>query len=111
MERRSNFGDRRPGGFGRREGQNSEGSIYTMQTGSTFKNNKRSGKQRVNPLGKEKVVDYLDTKFLGRFTNDQGKILPRRITRLTAYQQRQVSRAIKHARHIALMPFVAQDLA
>ncbi len=107
MERRNNFGGR--GGFNR-GGQEGDGSIYTMQTGSTFKNNKRSGKQRTNPLGKEKTVDYLDTKFLSRFTNDQGKILPRRITRLTAYQQRQVSKAIKHARHLAFMPFVAQDL-
>ena len=109
MERRNNSfrGGNNRGNFRNNEG---DGSIYTMQTGSTFKNSKRTGKQRVNPLGKEKVVDYLDTKFLGRFTNDQGKILPRRITRLTAYQQRQVSRAIKHSRHLALMPFVAQDL-
>jgi small subunit ribosomal protein S18 len=99
MRRENNYG-------GRRE----DGSIYTMQTGSTFKNNKNAGKKAANPMGKEKAVDYLDTKFLTRFTNDQGKILPRRITKLTAYQQRHVSNAIKHARHLALMPFVAQDL-
>jgi small subunit ribosomal protein S18 len=55
------------------------------------------------------MIDYLDPKFLGRFTNDQGKILPRRITGVTALQQRRLSRAIKYARHLALLPFVAQD--
>jgi small subunit ribosomal protein S18 len=55
-------------------------------------------------------VDYLDSKFLGRFTNDQGKILPRRITGVSAYQQRQIAKAIKYSRHLALMPFVAQDI-
>ncbi len=86
--------------------------IYPMQTGSgnTFKPNKRSGKRKPNPLKDAKVVDYLDGKFLNRFTNDQGKILPRRITGVSAFQQRQVSRAIKHSRHLALMPFVAHDV-
>ena len=56
-------------------------------------------------------IDYKDVATLNRFTNDQGKILPRRITGVTAYQQRQVATAIKHARHLALMPFVAQDIA
>jgi len=85
--------------------------IYTMQTGNTFKTSKRTGKKRPNQLGKEKVVDYLDPKYLTRFTNDQGKILPRRITGLTAYQQRRVAKAVKYARHLALIPFVAQDIA
>ncbi|MBM4178903.1 MAG: 30S ribosomal protein S18 [Ignavibacteria bacterium] len=55
------------------------------------------------------MIDYLDPKFLSRFTNDQGKILPRRITGVTALQQRRLARAIKYARHLALLPFVAQD--
>jgi small subunit ribosomal protein S18 len=82
-----------------------------MQTGSTFKPNKKTGKKKVNPMKDSKVVDYLDPKFLSRFTNDQGKVLPRRITGLSAYQQRQIARAVKYARHLALIPFVAQDLA
>ncbi len=88
-------------------------AIYPMQTGNnnTFKPNKRSGKKKPNPMKDSKVVDYLDGKFLQRFTNDQGKILPRRITGVTAYQQRQVATAIKHSRHLALMPFVANDIA
>ena len=85
--------------------------IHPMQTGNTFKPNKRTTKKKPNPLKHSKVIDYLDPKFLSRFTNDQGKILPRRITGVNAYQQREISRAIKYARHLALMPFVAQDVA
>ncbi|MCO5250089.1 MAG: 30S ribosomal protein S18 [Candidatus Kapabacteria bacterium] len=86
-------------------------AIHPMQTGSSFKPNKKTGKKKINPMKDSKVVDYLDPKFLTRFTNDQGKILPRRITGLTAYQQRQIATAVKYARHLALVPFVAQDLA
>jgi small subunit ribosomal protein S18 len=86
-------------------------AIHPMQTGSSFKPNKKTGKKKINPMKDSKTVDYLDPKFLTRFTNDQGKILPRRITGLTAYQQRQIARAVKYARHLALVPFVAQDLA
>ncbi len=50
-------------------------------------------------------VDYKDVKLLQRFISPQGKILPRRITRLTNMQQRQVTRAIKRARHLALLPY------
>lgn len=85
------------------------GAIHPMQTGNTFKQNKRVIKKKPNPLKEQKVVDYLDAKFLSRFTNDQGKILPRRITGVSAYQQRQIAIAIKFSRHLALMPFVALD--
>jgi small subunit ribosomal protein S18 len=86
-------------------------AIHPMQTGNALKTNKKIVKKKQNPLKKSKVIDYLDPKFLSRFTNDQGKILPRRITGVNAYQQRELTRAIKYARHIALMPFVAQDIA
>lgn len=87
-------------------------AIHPMQTGSTFKPNKKApAKKKPNPLRDSKVIDYLNPKFLSRFTNDQGKILPRRITGVNAYQQRQIAKAIKYARHLALVPFVAQDIA
>ncbi len=85
-------------------------AIYPMQTGSTFKPNKRGQKKKPNPIKGQKVVDYLDPKFLQRFTNDQGKILPRRITGVSAFQQREIAKAIKYARHLALIPYVAQDV-
>lgn len=84
--------------------------IFPMQTGASAKQNKKIIKKKVNPLKNSRVIDYLDPKFLSRFTNDQGKILPRRITGVNAYQQRQLAKAIKYARHLALIPFVAQDI-
>ncbi|MFN8362002.1 MAG: 30S ribosomal protein S18 [Candidatus Kapaibacterium sp.] len=61
-------------------------------------------------MGDNRTIDYLDPKSLLRFINDQGKILPRRITGVNAYQQRQICKAIKYARHLALLPFVTQDV-
>lgn len=70
-------------------------------------------KKKPNPFGDKglKTIDYLDAKALTKFTNSQGKILPKRINGTTAYQQRQISKAIKYARHLALLPFVANDLS
>ena len=51
-----------------------------------------------------------DADYLLRFVNEQGKILPRRITGITAKQQRQLTRAIKRARHMALIPFVSDTV-
>lgn len=86
-------------------------TIHPMQTGLQGRNNKKTTKtKKVNPIKGQKPIDHLDVKFLGRFTNDQGKILPRRITGVTSTQQKAIARAIKHARHLALMPFVAQDV-
>ncbi len=87
-------------------------AIHPMQTGNnTIRPNKKTVRKKPNPLKESKNIDYLDPKFLSRFTNDQGKILPRRITGVNAYQQRCLSRAIKYSRHLALMPFVAQDIS
>ena len=52
-------------------------------------------------------VDYKDADFLLQFINEQGKILPRRITGNTLKFQRRVATAIKRARHLALLPYVA----
>jgi small subunit ribosomal protein S18 len=54
-----------------------------------------------------KYIDYKDADFLLKFVNDQGKILPRRLTGTSLKFQRKVSQAVKRARHIALMPYVA----
>jgi small subunit ribosomal protein S18 len=52
-------------------------------------------------------VDYKDVELLKRFLNEQGKLLPRRITNVSARFQRQLTTAVKRARHLALIPFVA----
>ena len=50
-----------------------------------------------------KYIDYKDADFLLSFVNEQGKILPRRITRLSAKQQRHITKVIKRARNMLLM--------
>ncbi|WP_027002207.1 30S ribosomal protein S18 [Hugenholtzia roseola] len=52
-----------------------------------------------------KYIDYKDADFLKKFLNDQGEILPRRITGTSLKYQRQLSSAVKRARHLALLPF------
>ena len=53
-----------------------------------------------------KYIDYKDPGFLKQFVNEQGKVLPRRITGNSLKYQRKVSTAVKRARHLAMMPFV-----
>ncbi|MFE4645383.1 30S ribosomal protein S18, partial [Streptomyces sp. NPDC056730] len=50
-------------------------------------------------------VDYKDTALLRKFISDRGKIRSRRVTRVSAQQQRQLTRAIKNAREMALLPY------
>ena len=57
-----------------------------------------------------KYIDYKDPNFLLKLCNEQGKILPRRLTGTSLKYQRKVSQAIKKARHLALMPYVADML-
>ena len=59
---------------------------------------------------KIKFIDYKDPDFLMKLINEQGKILPRRLTGTSAKYQRRVSQAIKRARHIAVLPYVADML-
>ena len=52
------------------------------------------------------VIDYKDEHLLDRFTNDRGKILPRRVTGACARHQRQLSSAVKRGRYLALIPYL-----
>lgn len=56
---------------------------------------------------KAPAVDYKDVKMLNRFVSERGKIMPSRITSVSAKKQRVLKQAIKRARIIALMPFVS----
>lgn len=53
-----------------------------------------------------KLVDYKDIDTLSQFITERGKIIPRRITGVSAYYQKMLTKAIKRARHMALIPFV-----
>ena len=53
-----------------------------------------------------KFIDYKDPEFLKKFLNEQGKILPRRITGTSVKYQKKVATAVKRARHLALLPYL-----
>lgn len=53
-----------------------------------------------------KYIDYKDPEFLKRFLNEQGRILPRRLTGTSLKYQKKVATAVKRARHLALLPYV-----
>lgn len=57
-----------------------------------------------------KYIDYKDANFLLKFVNEQGKILPRRLTGTSVKFQKKVSQAVKRARHIGLLPYVTDSL-
>ena len=72
---------------------------------------RRSGIRRRKKVcvfcGEEKgVIDYKDAPKLRKYVSERGKILPRRITGTCAKHQRELTTAIKRARHVALMPYV-----
>lgn len=83
----------------------------------SFKNTKRANpkdlrtrKRKSCPFTAAGIteIDYKDVNTLSKFITERGKILPRRITGVSAFHQRKLSEAIKRARHIALLPFVAE---
>lgn len=57
-----------------------------------------------------KFIDHKDPNFLLKLINEQGRILPRRLTGTSLKYQRKVAQAIKRARHLALLPYVADQL-
>jgi small subunit ribosomal protein S18 len=63
-------------------------------------------KKRLSPIKPGEPIDYKDVDLLKKFITERGKILPRRLTGLTAKQQRDLTTAVKRARIGALLPFV-----
>ena len=57
-----------------------------------------------------RYIDYKDADFLLKFINEQGKLLPRRLTGTSLKFQRKVSQAVKRARHLSLLPYLADGL-
>jgi small subunit ribosomal protein S18 len=68
-------------------------------------------KKKADPLKQRGInyIDFKDVKLLSRFVNEQGKVLPSRITGLTSKMQRKLTVAIKRARHLGLMPYVSEE--
>ncbi|GAB7111043.1 30S ribosomal protein S18 [Streptomyces phaeofaciens JCM 4814] len=73
-------------------------------------NPRKPVKHRSNPLVAAGItyVDYKDTDLLRRFISDRGKIRSRRVTHVTAQQQRQLAAAVKNAREMALLPYCSR---
>ena len=76
------------------------------------KNNSRVRRKKTCWFTENKVesIDYKDEKVLRRFISERGKIIPRRISGTSAKYQRMLVEAIKRARHMAILPFVADTL-
>ncbi|MEE3718244.1 30S ribosomal protein S18 [Tumidithrix elongata RA019] len=66
-------------------------------------------RKRLSPINPKDPIDYKDVDLLRKYITERGKILPRRITGLTAKQQRQLTTAIKQARVVALLPFINKE--
>ena len=81
----------------------------TLQNEPINRNNRQTKYCRFKKNG-IKYIDYKDPNFLLKFVNDQGKLLPRRLTGTSIKFQKKVSQAVKRARHIALLPYVADSL-
>ena len=69
----------------------------------------RKPKKKTNPLKAAKVtrVDYKDTALLRKFISDRGKIRARRVTGVSVQQQREIAKAVKNAREMALLPYTS----
>ncbi len=69
----------------------------------------RKGRRKVCTFCVENIkeIDYKDVNRLRRYVSERAKILPRRVTGTCAFHQRQLTVAIKRARHVALMPYTA----
>jgi small subunit ribosomal protein S18 len=71
----------------------------------TIDKSKRPSRRRLPPIRSGEILDYKNINLLRRFISEQGKILSRRMNRLTSKQQRLMTIAIKRARVLALLPF------
>jgi small subunit ribosomal protein S18 len=81
-------------------------SRQTNNSGSIFAKKKKSC-----PFTAQKMeeLDYKDLEMLKQFITERGKIIPRRVTGVSHYYQNKLKKAIKRARHMALIPFVATE--
>nr|YP_010726820.1 ribosomal protein S18 [Filipendula auriculata]WDZ66443.1 ribosomal protein S18 [Filipendula auriculata] len=74
-----------------------------------FLKSKRSFRRRLSPIQLGDRIDYRNMSLISRFISEQGKILSRRVNRLTLKQQRLITIAIKQARILSLLPFLNND--
>ena len=66
-------------------------------------------RNRFSPIKPGEIIDYKNIDLLRKFITEQGKILPRRMTRITAKQQRAITKSIKQARVLGSLPFIHKE--
>jgi small subunit ribosomal protein S18 len=66
-------------------------------------------RRKSSPLKPTETIDYKDVELLSKFLTEQGKLLPRRLTGLTTKQQTKITKAVKRARILSLLPFVNRE--
>jgi len=95
-----------------RDPRGQQGNNNAGGYGRNQQNQRDPLRKKPNPLKVRDItyLDYRDIRILERFLNDRGKLLPNRITAVTAKEQRTLEQAVKHARHLALVPFVAEGM-
>ena len=95
-------------------------SNFNSSSNSNSGSNPRRGNSNDSPFAKKRKacpfvaakavdIDYKDVENLKQFITERGKILPRRITGVSYFYQKRLKKAIKRARHMALLPFVSQE--
>lgn len=90
----------------RRQNTDLPAAPTTGDTASPFTKRKKVCPFVASKIGK---IDYKDTETLKQFITERGKILPRRITGVSYFYQKLLKKAVKQARHMALLPFVAEE--
>nr|YP_011034541.1 ribosomal protein S18 [Goeppertia makoyana]WRI58245.1 ribosomal protein S18 [Goeppertia makoyana] len=82
---------------------------YFRKSKQSFRKSKRSFRRRLPPIGSGDRIDYRNMSLISRFISERGKILSRRVNRLTLKQQRLITIAIKQARILSLLPFLNNE--
>jgi small subunit ribosomal protein S18 len=105
MQARASGGERRGGEHGEGRGGHRGGEPPTITIRRPFFRRRKTSPFAVADAPR---IDYKDIKLLQRFVSERGKIVPRRITAVTAKEQRELAQAIKRARTLALLPFMVR---
>ena len=81
-----------------------------MERERTERNDRRNSRKKVCAFCMDKIenIDYKDVPRLKRYLSDRAKIIPRRVTGTCARHQRQLTVAVKRARHLAFLPYVGE---
>lgn len=92
----------------KKQSKNQKESSYKLTQQITTRKTQPKKRDPFKERGVKDYIDIFDARLLTRFLNEQGKLLPARITGATAKMQRQLTTAVKRARHLAIIPFVSE---